>query len=912
VDVKRKQRISVVIPCYNDGRFLPETLDSLASQTRKADEVLVVNDGSTDPDTLALLGRLPAHIRVLHQENQGLGFARNNGIQQLTGDLVLILDSDDLIAPDTLEKMEAALEDHPDASWVYTQIESFGAWQDIVPVPRWNPYLQLDNNYCVVMSLVRRSVFSELGLFYPKMRGYEDWSFWMSCIEAGLKGVVIDEPLFKYRRKLTGSLLTSSDRVRHELRTEMQQQHPALFTREARAALKSAHAPGLEILWTGPAADAVKVRAFLDRQTLSDVVMTEAPPADARGLLRGLRGKYVVALGPSHLRLLERCSPTFLEQVVRASETRHVAAIIVPTDAPTLVEHNTKSRVSDYPVARLDRGQEDLIFLRTFSACHLTGSDLGADSSAQQLFHHVVRRQGGLLFAHDFFFQVKELPAKSALPSGSALQRPPDEAKSLRLAVSLARKGIVKVLGEDETARLLHPIKVGLRGQKQRLQKMVPALMGQRPQKLLPSREPRLLCPSQFEERRILDGLGVDMERHAPLATQGSGRRVLMMLPWVNCGGVDKTAVDHAALLKASGYDVSVATNITSTNEWAHKFNPHVSDVWHMDYSVPVVEQAGVVAELVRNRGIDAVYMCHSWLGYHAAEALKRRLPGVKTLDYLHMNSGYMKESYRYFDRFLDMHMVSSEYLVDKAVKAGVSRSKLKLIRTACDEEGLFNPARVAEGWLYERLRVRRGTPLVGFVGRLHADKNPLFLARLHARIRSRWSQPNRPLHFVFIGNGPEEERLQALVTEQGMHHFTHFLPSDTPIALAMRDLSLLLLASKIEGLPLVFFEAMAMGVPVVSTAIQGIPELVTSEVGACVPNLKNPERRMERLSDAALRILENDELRAAMGRRARLRVQGGGFSLAEANAAYLQAFEELLRGGTGTAEGTVGLAKVG
>ena len=177
--------------------------------------------------------------------------------------------------------------------------------------------------------------------------------------------------------------------------------------------------------------------------------------------------------------------------------------------------------------------------------------------------------------------------------------------------------------------------------------------------------------------------------------------------------------------------------------------------------------------------------------------------------------------------------------------------------------------------------------------------------------MRSRWSQPHRPLHFVFIGDGPEQERLKALVTEQGMHHFTHYLPSDTPIALAMRDLSLLLLASKIEGLPLVFFEAMAMGVPVVSTSIQGIPELVTSEVGACVPNLKNPERRMERLSDAALRILENEELRAAMSRRARLRIQSPEFNLAESKAAYLRAFEELLSGGA-DASSTLELAKVG
>ena len=130
------------------------------------------------------------------------------------------------------------------------------------------------------------------------------------------------------------------------------------------------------------------------------------------------------------------------------------------------------------------------------------------------------------------------------------------------------------------------------------------------------------------------------------------------------------------------------------------------------------------------------------------------------------------------------------------------------------------------------------------------------------------------------------------------MDRCTHFLPSDTPISLAMRDMSLLLLASRVEGLPIVFYEALSMGVPVVSTAIEGIPELVTSEVGACVPNLKNPEKRLERVSEAALDILENEALRVAMGRRGRQRMQSH-FSLGATHAAYLKAFEELLRTGT-------------
>jgi len=897
--VSKRNRISVVIPCYNDGKYLPETLQSLADQTRPADEILVVNDGSTDPATLALLDQLPKHIRVHHQHNQGLGFARNNGIRETTGDLILALDSDDLIDPTTLEKMEAALDADPNASFVYTQIQSFGAWEDHIIVPRWNPYLELDNNYCVVMSLIRKSLFTEKGLYYPKMLGYEDWSFWLGCVEEGLYGVVIDEPLFKYRRKVTGSLLTASDRVRHELKTLLRQQHPKLFTPEMRATLKQRHAPGLELVWTGAETDVPRVRAWLEKQTLTDVTLTVDAPGDARGLLEHLRGKYVALLRSAHLPLLEQGSPTFLEQVVRASETRYVPALVVPTDVPTLTAWSTRHRVEPYPVERLKTHPSDIIFARTYLASRATGAELPAGQPAAEVVHEVVRHQGGLLFAQDFFRQVTQLPP------GQVGFRPPPRRSPLmqkaRGAISFARKGVVRVLGEDQTARLFHPIKVGLRERREVFKRLVPNQVQDEVQRQMrrwrPDNQP-LLRASHVQERLILDGVPVELERPRPLITAGDRKRVMMVLPWAMCGGVDKAAIDMAVLLRGAGYELSLATNVPSTNDWAHKLVPYVDDVWHMQNFVPPTEQTGVLTELVRNRGFDAVFMSHSWLGYDTAAAVKRRLPGVRTVDFLHMYNDYTRGSFKRYDRFLDMHLMGSEYLAGKAQRHGVDPSKLRIIRLTCDEENLFNPDKVAEGWLHERLNLRRGTPVVGFVGRLHEDKAPMFLSDVHLKMKSRWSQPNRPLHFVFIGDGPMEQQLRERLVETGMNRCTHFLPSDSPIALAMRNMSLLLLASRVEGLPIVFYEALSMGVPVVSTAIEGIPELVTSDVGACLPNLKDREKRLERVSGAALEILENEALRTAMGRRGRQRIQTH-FSMAATQAAYLKAFEELLRTGT-------------
>ena len=119
----RRPVVSVVIPCYNQGRFLAESLASVRAQAYLHREVIVVDDGSTD-DTLAVALRFP-EVRCLQQGNRGTAEARNHGLRRSRGDYVLFLDADDRLLPGALTAGVEALDRNPECGFVYGHVRLF-------------------------------------------------------------------------------------------------------------------------------------------------------------------------------------------------------------------------------------------------------------------------------------------------------------------------------------------------------------------------------------------------------------------------------------------------------------------------------------------------------------------------------------------------------------------------------------------------------------------------------------------------------------------------------------------------------------------------------------------------------------------------------------------------------------------
>src|ERR687898_3616338 len=103
--------VSVVIPCYNQARFLGEAIESVLAQSYPHFEVIVVDDGSTD--NTSEVAASYAGVRYIRQENQGLAGARNAGIRRSRGSYLVFLDADDRLLADALEAGLASLEEHP-------------------------------------------------------------------------------------------------------------------------------------------------------------------------------------------------------------------------------------------------------------------------------------------------------------------------------------------------------------------------------------------------------------------------------------------------------------------------------------------------------------------------------------------------------------------------------------------------------------------------------------------------------------------------------------------------------------------------------------------------------------------------------------------------------------------------------
>jgi glycosyltransferase involved in cell wall biosynthesis len=185
-------RVGVVIPCYNQARFLGEAIQSVLCQDYTDLEIVIVDDGSSDGTKEVASGYAEVDRRVRHvrQENRGLAAARNRGLAEVGGEYVVFLDSDDRLIPGALEVGVRELEAHPGCAFVSGLCRKITADGSVVPGweqfrVRDDPYLELLRSCPVYVPAVmyRRCVFDAVGDFDTSYRAAEDYDLYYRILE---------------------------------------------------------------------------------------------------------------------------------------------------------------------------------------------------------------------------------------------------------------------------------------------------------------------------------------------------------------------------------------------------------------------------------------------------------------------------------------------------------------------------------------------------------------------------------------------------------------------------------------------------------------------------------------------------------------------------------------------------------
>jgi len=230
--------VSVIMPCYNDGAFIGEAVDSVLNQTYSNLEIIIVDDGSDDGYTQGVIYRLSNEkIKVYHTKHLRPAGARNYGIKMASGKYILQVDSDDRIEPAYIEKAVKILADNPKIGVVYCEADLFGEKSGKWDLPSYSFETMLLDNIVFVTAMFYKADWEKAGGFNTYMdSGMEDYDFWLSVLAMGKEIYQIPEILFHYRIKKisrTTQFLDNSVQVK-EIYNRIYDNHEEFYLKNAK------------------------------------------------------------------------------------------------------------------------------------------------------------------------------------------------------------------------------------------------------------------------------------------------------------------------------------------------------------------------------------------------------------------------------------------------------------------------------------------------------------------------------------------------------------------------------------------------------------------------------------------------------------------------------------------------------
>ena len=841
--------ISVVIPCYTRGQYVHETIASIQRQTHRDWEIILVDDGAEEPETVSSIEAVERQalpgLRVVREPHRGLPHARNRGLQLSRGRYVISLDSDDFLEPEMMEVCLAAMRSHPEAGFAYFDYRVFGDKNFVHHSGDYNLYRLMQENFLAHCLFLRREAWQDVGGYDEWHRfSYEDWQFALQLGAHGWYGHYIPKVLFNYRTHGRGHHYVGLEN--HDKNwSHMTTAHPSLFSPRGRLNTKRRWAPSI---------------------------------------------CFVVRHG----------EPNFENQTVRDYQ------VLVDVDETTALERSNAPCflwIGDPRPLEPYAAEQCIWALR--SASWVTWSDTGEAPgpsfrcaagplglSRKVLEQPEARRSG----------RVRRLPWRCRQPTQSrqgptsvstSQQDKPLETKTAPPSVSpqihVPFSWVDVIRRHLDNAELLttetwcnEPLTAAARLIPLRFKEKVNAVAGRAVFDL------RFYL--KFQPRSVLiEGGLVEKIDYIPSPKPEGRRRLVLCTPSLGAGGAESVLLEFAGRIDRSRFEVFLlATDHQDSRrrvQW-EKLVDHIYDL------VPLVDAAWLphfVYSVALNWEFDILVVQNSLSVYSALPALKEKRPSIKIVDILHA----FHDDWDLFTATLDVadcfdrRIVISEAGRVRLREMDTPEGNIRLIRNGIDI-ARFEPSRHPADRLHHELGLKPATKMLLYAGALNESKRPLLLPDIAAELAR--LRRGEDFHFVVAGTGPEEHRLRARIDSKGLTRRFSLLGHREDIQDLLASASLLVLPSELEGIPLVLLESLAMETPVISSPAGAIQEALPPECGVLVEFGSEEESRFARAIDD---LLSDEPRRADMGRAGR-RLVTRDYTLDRARRQYTELLNEL------------------
>jgi len=865
--------ITVVIPCFNDGHFLADSLRSVASQTLSPIEIIVVNDGSTNSRTLKILRDLKKpRVTIIDQENRGLAGARNTGFRSAVGKYVYFLDADDFISPHCLEKLHGLLEEHDGSVGAASKIQLFGGpnhgavWGE--PSNRY--VIRIRNQWGAGMML-RKEAVKNFDLSYDEsMRsGYEDWELNIRLTETGKKILFCPEALYHYRIRRK-SLLSTTRKLHVDVVRYILAKHHKLYTYDSLLKTKRVHAPALVVSCNEH--ETADLETWLASQTFNDWSFEGTISALTENRYR---------LFYSSLNALRRLPPEALECILMALECYarpRNCLIAVRQGCASLFANSAEARGLNghrHPLALVTR--EDTTKVTTapekvVSDCDLMIEFVDQRSSSEQYWEQSLVRFSPNSIMTGFRGPEsirKDLRSLGSRVLGETFQRG---------CIQLYDRIYYRVLCSDEAFTVRRKVKTALGA---KAEHVVSSLF-----------YGLFLTTPPVEDGNSIGSHAFSSEKIAPFFASPTDDRihVLIATAWLIEGGVEQIIFDLCRLLDASQFRLTIVTTLSSSHTWDGVARKTGASVYHLaDFLKPADMVKGIL-HIIFNHNVDCMYIMNSEAAYRAARGVKRVAPWLPIIDRIEApdpGGGYPMISAKVGRQFIDLRTVSHVKLAQLMYqKYGLSQDSVRVIYIGTNTARIEEIARNRPRLLHNMCNISDQTPVVLFVGRFANQKRPEVFVRSVGRVFE--LDPNCRAHFAMVGDGHLMGSVKTTIMKHGLSDRIHLLGAHPNAAELLADATILMMPSAYEGVALVSYEAMALGVPQIFADVGGQHELITLETGILIDNGLGEETRY---AQACVDLLSDPSRMEQMAKAGRRRI-AMHFSAEKAAKKYAGIFE--------------------